>query len=348
MNMRGAGRIRRLVKRIGGRFRVRGLILMYHRIAELDSDPWGLAVSPAHFAEHLHVLRRLGSVISLPDLVQALRTGDVPRRPVIVTFDDGYADNVNTAMPLLEQQAILATILVTTGAIASGREFWWDELQRVLLESRDLPRVLELRQSDWSYRRELGPDATYDEKAYLENRLWRAWEPPPTVRHAVYCELWQRLYVLPARQKRALLDELLDWAGLDPVMRPSHRLVSVDEVKQLGRSMSIEVGAHTVTHPALPQLAIAAQTEEIRQCKLFLEDLLARPVSYFAYPHGHYDASTRSAVREAGFTSACTTAAHPVSEQSDCFALPRFQVLNWNGDEFRARVQAWQDADGHQ
>ena len=82
--------------------------------------------------------------------------------------------------------------------------------------------------------------------------------------------------------------------------------------------------------------------------KLFLEDLLARPVSYFAYPHGHYDASTRSAVREAGFTSACTTAAHPVSEQSDCFALPRFQVLNWNGDEFRARVQAWQDADGHQ
>ena len=248
-------------------------------------------------------------------------------------------------MPLLEQHAILATIFLTTGAIASGREFWWDELERVLLEPRDLPRVLDLRKSDWSYRRDLGPDAIYGEEAFLKNRLWRGWEPPPTARHAVYYELWQRLYVLPALQKRALLDELLDWAGLDPVMRPSHRLVSVDEVKQLGRSMSIEVGAHTVTHPALPELSIALRTEEIRQSKLFVEDLLNRPITDFAYPHGHYDSSTLSIVREAGFTSACTTAARPVCEQSDCFALPRFQVLNWNGNQFRERLQAWQDAD---
>ena len=345
MSVPGGGRIRRLVKRIGHRSSVSGLILMYHRIAELDCDPWGLAVSPAHFAQHLDVLRNLQSVISLADLVQARRSGDLPSRPVIVTFDDGYADNVDTAMPLLEHHAILATIFLTTGAIASGREFWWDELERVLLDSGDLPRVLDLGESDWTYRRDLGADATYGDEARRKHRLWRAWEPPPTVRHEVYYELWQRLYVLPARQKRALLDALFDWAGLDSVMRLSHRLVSVDEVMRLGRSTSIEVGAHTVTHPVLPALTIASQTEEIRECQRFLEGLLDRRVTAFAYPHGHHDASTLSIVRDAGFTSACTTAGRPVSEHSDCFALPRFQVLDWNGDEFRERLRAWHNAD---
>jgi peptidoglycan/xylan/chitin deacetylase (PgdA/CDA1 family) len=315
---------------------------MYHRIAELDRDPWGLAVSPAHFAQHLYVLRRLGSVISLPDLVQALRSGDVPRRPIIVTFDDGYADNVDTAMPLLEQHAILATIFLTTGAIASGREFWWDELERVLLEPRDL---LEFS----TFGSLIGAIAAISPRC----DLWQGGVPEESIMERVgttRCGTRSITIVAAALRaagpsKRALLDELLDWAGLDPVMRPSHRLVSVDEVKQLGRSMSIEVGAHTVTHPALPELTIAVQAEEIRQSKLFVEDLLNRPVTYFAYPHGHHDSSTLSIVRKAGFTSACTTAARPVCEQSDCFALPRFQVLNWNGNEFRERLQAWQDAD---
>ena len=347
MRMPGSGRIRRLVNRARGRFTVKGVILMYHRVAELDCDPWGLAVSPAHFAEHLKVLLTFPSPIALPHLAHELSTGHSPRRPVIVTFDDGYADNVETAKPLLEQHEIPATMFLTTGAIGSGREFWWDELERVLLEPGDLSTVLDLRRSDWSYRRELGADVTYGEAAYRHNRQWRAWEKPPTVRHAIYCELWQRFCPLPHREKRALLDELLDWAELEPLMRPTYRMVSLDEAKQLGRHPLIEVGAHTVTHPALPELALDAQTEEIQQSKRFLEAMLNRPVSCFAYPHGGHEPRTLSIVREAGFTSACTTDSRAVSRRSDCLALPRFQVLDWNGDEFRARLQAWQDADVH-
>jgi peptidoglycan/xylan/chitin deacetylase (PgdA/CDA1 family) len=347
MRLPGSGRVRRLAKRVRGRFAVRGLILMYHRIAELNSDPWGLSVSPTHFAEHLDVLRTSGSVVSLPDLVQALRRGHPPRRPVVVTFDDGYADNVDTAKPLLEKYEIPATVFLATGAIDSGREFWWDELERVLLEPRDLPRVLDLRRAHCSYRCELGADATYNTDAYLKNRLWRTWEEPPTARHTLYYELWRRLYPLTHGQKRALLDELLNWAGVQSLMRPTHRLVSLDEVKQLGGTSLIEVGAHTVTHPALPELPLESQREEIQQSKSFLEEALNRPVSCFAYPHGNHEASTVSVVHAAGFTSACTTALGTVSRQSDCLALPRFQVLDWNGDEFRSRIHAWWNADAH-
>jgi peptidoglycan/xylan/chitin deacetylase (PgdA/CDA1 family) len=311
---------------------------MYHRIAELDCDPWGLAVSPSHFSEHLEILRR-HSTISMPDLIQALASGVIPHRPVVITFDDGYADNVETAQPLLEQYAVPATVYLTTGAIGSEREFWWDELQRVLLERHDLPVELDLR----GYRRELASDATYRDSAHARHRSWRAWDEPPTARHTMYAELWQRLYRLPNAEKRAFLDELLAWAELEPCVRSTHRLISVDEAMQLGRSALIEVGAHTVTHPALPMLPMASQAEEIQQSRRLLEDLLHRDINCFAYPHGDHQPDTVAAVRASGFTSACTTAAGVVSAQSDWLTLPRVQVLDWTGEEFRARLETLLD-----
>ncbi len=340
MRVPGRGAFRRLASRLHRRFAVNGVVLMYHRVVALDSDPWGLAVSPAHFSEHLKILRSC-SVVSLPDLVQGLSRGHLPRRPVIITFDDGYADNWDTAKPALEQHDIPATVFLATGAIGSNREFWWDELGRVLLAPGDLPNVLDLRGPACSYRCELGADTTYTEKAYLKNRLWKTWEDPPTARHAAYSELWRQFYPLPHNQKSALLDELLDWAGLTSVVRSTHRLISLEEVKQMGGSPLIEVGAHSVTHPALPELPLASQRAEIQESKSFLEALLNQPVSCFSYPHGDYNAGLMSVVREAGFTSACTTAAGSVSKQSDCFALPRFHVLDWNGEEFRSRLEAW-------
>src|SRR5260221_3624612 len=109
MRVPGSGRVRRFVRQVRGRFAARGLILMYHRVAYLDCDRWGLAVSPAHFAEHVDVLRSRQSAIPLSHLAQELRRGDAGgRRPIVITFDDGYADNIDSAKPLLEQSGIPA------------------------------------------------------------------------------------------------------------------------------------------------------------------------------------------------------------------------------------------------
>src|SRR4051812_20673200 len=94
-----------------------GVILLYHRIAELHVDPWELAVSPAHFDEHLRVIRTRATVLSLHDLLRHLRSNSLPPRAVAVTFDDGYADNACTALPLLEHHDTPATFFVTTGVL---------------------------------------------------------------------------------------------------------------------------------------------------------------------------------------------------------------------------------------
>src|SRR5436309_3311860 len=107
------------------------VILMYHRIGVPDADdPWALAVSPDHFAQQLDALRRHRQVISLKELVSRLSERDLPIDSAVITFDDGYADNLHVAKPLLEQHKLPATVFVTAGAVGREAEFWWDELGR--------------------------------------------------------------------------------------------------------------------------------------------------------------------------------------------------------------------------
>jgi peptidoglycan/xylan/chitin deacetylase (PgdA/CDA1 family) len=83
----------------------RGLIVVYHRIAEPTLDPQLLCVSPQHFAEHLEIMTRSYAPLSLRALGQRVEEGRVPSRALVVTFDDGYADNLSHATPLLERYA---------------------------------------------------------------------------------------------------------------------------------------------------------------------------------------------------------------------------------------------------
>jgi len=110
----------------------KALILSYHRVAEVGPDRWSLCVTPQHFAEHLDVLSGQWRVLRLRDLVCALQEGRLPDRSVVITFDDGYTDNLHNAKPLLEKHGKPATIFVSSGYVGSEREFWWDELEQIL------------------------------------------------------------------------------------------------------------------------------------------------------------------------------------------------------------------------
>ena len=120
-------------------------MLMYHRVASLESDRWGLAVQPERFAGHMQLLRERFNPISLPDLLAALRGGGVPRRSVAVTFDDGYRDNLTVAKPLLERYGVPGTVFVVSGYVGSKRDFWWDELDRLCRDPAAVAAGLDCR-----------------------------------------------------------------------------------------------------------------------------------------------------------------------------------------------------------
>lgn len=231
-----AAKLRHLLRRLGYRSSAHPVILRYHRVTEFGPDPNGLAVSPRFFDEHLAVLRARYQPTPLQALVRAIRTGSGPPHGVVVTFDDGYRDNLLQALPLLERHDIPATVFVTTGFVGRG-EF-----------------------------------------------------------------------------------------------------LAAEELLHLADSALVEVGAHSATHPVLRGLTPARQWEEIHGSKVFLENLLGRPLTSFAYPFGQ-SARTAPLVKQAGFESAYTTVSDVVVPGQDLYRMPRTYIGNWDGDQFARHLE---------
>lgn len=318
------------------------LILMYHRVTELGTDPWGLAIHPKNFEEQLEVLKTHGIPIQLAELNQILYSVGDLRSRVIVTFDDGYADNFYHAKPLLEKYNIPATFFIATAGIGRLKEFWWDELDRIFLQPGTLPSLLELSIGDKLYKWTLNTHATYTDVDYENHQDWSAeTTSSPTDRHLLYRQIYTLLASVSVQERQSLLATLRQWAKTDEIGRPTHRTLSLEELVVLGESELIEIGAHTSTHPFLSELSAEDQRREIKASKDYLEDILMRPIQTFSYPHGRYTKESVDIVKELGFHCACSSLVGNIRPGVDRFLLPRVVVGNWNGDEFSKWLLGW-------
>jgi len=301
-----------------------------------------LSVTPQHFDEHLETLHQYVRPLSLKELTSALQKDKLPRRSVVITFDDGYVDNLQYAKPLLEQHAIPATVFITAGQLGRQHEFWWDELDRLLLQTGKLPAVLSLSINGSNHYWELNEATEYSEEDYLRYCSWHIDQSnDPSPRHKLYRSIYQLLHSMPEIERRRVIEKLQIWAGRDSMHRLSHRTLTADEVVLLAQGGLVEIGAHTMTHPMLATLPISLQREEISQSKACLEDLLDQPVDSFAYPHGSYTGETNALIREAGFKYACSSDTDAVWRGADPFKMPRVVVRDWDGDEFARWLKGW-------
>jgi peptidoglycan/xylan/chitin deacetylase (PgdA/CDA1 family) len=323
----------------------RAIILLYHRVTEVASDPQLLCVSPAHFAQHLAIVRKCGNPTRLNLLDEALRRGKGGRSAMIVTFDDGYSDNLCNAKPLLQRHEIPATVFMTTDILGSPKEFWQDDLERICLHPGVLPETLRLTINGKTVEYELGQASHYNEDTFRCHRAWNVSQKcNPTLRHQLYRSLIEILQPLPTGERRTVVDDLLKWAGIGTTGRSSHRGLSPEELIQLEDGGLIDIGSHTVSHPTLSALPVAAQVDEISQSKAHLESILGHPITGFAYPYGKrsdYTEATVAAVRAAGFQCACSNFAGIVQSNTERWQLPRFIVRDWGGEEFAARLSNW-------
>jgi peptidoglycan/xylan/chitin deacetylase (PgdA/CDA1 family) len=212
-------------------------ILMYHNVAE---PPAGtpipaLYVPPESFAAQMRLLARLGiRGVTMSEGLRWLRDGR-GGRAVVITLDDGYADNVENALPILARHGFTATCYVASGALGSYN-------------------------------------------------LWDA----------------EKLQV---RKPVMTTEQLREWV-----------------------EAGMEVGAHTRTHPHLPQVSPDRVGEEVRGSKTDLEALTGREVLHFCYPYGEFDDGVLEVVRGAGFQSATTVHRARARPQDDPYRLPRVQV----------------------
>jgi peptidoglycan/xylan/chitin deacetylase (PgdA/CDA1 family) len=318
------------------------IILLYHRIAQPPTDPQLLCVSPAHFAEHLEVLRRAARVVALRE---GLNRRSVSRdNAVALTFDDGYADNLTQAKPLLSRFNVPATVFVTPRADAAGREFWWDELDALLLQQGRLPDEVRISVDGVDRTWRLNGSAHLLPAQFECHRNWNVLLPCPSTRHCMYLQLCNIVRPLAHFQQNVVMADLARRIGAERAVRPTHRALSPDEIVELSKGSLIDVGGHTLTHPVLSARTATEQIAEISGCKSRLESIVNRAVTCFSYPYGtkrDYTDESAAFVRNAGFELACANVAGRVADQSDCCQLPRYLVRDWDGDSFASRLEGW-------
>ncbi|HET9905479.1 MAG TPA: polysaccharide deacetylase family protein [Anaerolineales bacterium] len=300
------------------------LILGYHRVAEVESDDYEVCVSPEHFEQQMYALRKYTRPIRLAKLVQCLKVGAVPPSSVAVTFDDGYADNLYEAKPVLEKYEIPATVFVCSGY--QGREFWWDELDRLIMTSKADSSVLRLAVGEKPFDRDR--HKVISETSFADYR---------NLRRALY----NFLLGLDVEERNQAMDAIRNWSGFSSSDVSSARSLSSVELLSLADGGLIEIGAHTRFHPILPRLVLEQQKDEILSSKLELEEILERKVEGFAYPHGRATLESTRIVAEAGFSYACTSLQDVVRPGSDLHGLTRFWQKDVDGDKFMQTLNRW-------
>ena len=296
----------------------RPTILMYHRVAHLERDPWGLAVSPENFRDQLRLLSRERDILPLEDFVARLRENRLPRRAVAITFDDGYRDNLVNAAPLLAKFDAPATLFLATGPMREQRGYWWDLLEAMVLDSPAVEGKVRVGAEEVAFR--LGPQGGAGPRP-----KWRAWHPPRSDREALYYQLWSLIRPRPPGEVADIMAEL---ATLFPHWEaPEQGPMGSAEVGTLLASSPFTLGCHTVDHPDLPAIHPDLARAQLVDNKAEVEALANRPVTCFAYPYGRHDEKVVALARDVGFAHACTTTAGPM-RGANPLALPRATAMD--------------------
>jgi len=292
----------RLVRPFGGLAMARGLrrianheltILAYHRVLEMGPeerypfDPELVSASPEEFAWQMAYVKKNFDVIRFDDVVAHLDgKAKLPRRPLIVTFDDGFDDNYRQAFPILKSQGLPAMFFVSTGYIGGATTFWFDELahliMRVPVQSVFLSEI----------GRSL-PDAD-----------------SVTSRREATGEILSTVKKLGETRRIEFLADLRKAFGkyVDPASVSLSQPMSWANILEMSRG-GMEIGSHTVTHPILSTMQPEDQRTELCESKARLERELGRSVDVIGYPVGTADAFDErvlAAVKEAGYRLACS------------------------------------------
>lgn len=275
-------------------------ILIFHRVLPAPDLLFPGEVDVSRFGRLMACVSRAFNVLALTEAVALLKSDKLPARALAITFDDGYADNHELALPVLKRYGLRATFFVSTGFLDGG--IMWND------------QVIEcVRQASTT-----SLDASHLGLGRLP--LHSLGEKRDAIARVL-----PRLKYMTLAGRRDAISQLLDSAGNPQLPRTlMMRRTQVRELHEAG----MQLGAHTVNHPILATLSDEEARREIIDGRREIELISGAPVETLAYPNGRpgkdYDHRHVAMAKQLGFQAAVSTSVGVARRGDDVFQLPRF------------------------
>ncbi len=288
------------------------LVLAYHRVNDLGGGFMIDTVPTRVFRRQAEYLARHFTVCSLEDLLSRLEAGrPLPPRSVAITFDDGYADNFDNALPVLREFGLPATIFLTVGCIEAREPLWFDRVLHAFRHTERQALRLPALELDCGLH-------THAERSA-----------------AAQFALTQLRRLDPDRRAEGL-DELERQLGASDGSLGGELLLTWPQIEAMSQER-ITFGSHTMSHPILSRTRRDQMDYELVESKRLLESRLRRPVLLFAYPNGKprdYSPEVIERVRAAGYGLALTTVWGANVRSDDRFQIRRVMARSPNLPSF--------------
>lgn len=241
------------------------LVLMYHRVSDVaDPKLEHLTVSLKNFDHQLSYFKKKYQILKLDEEWTSLK-----KSGLVITFDDGYADNILNALPILEKYQIPATIFVTTLNVDSKNEFWWDRFS-----------------FDYS---------NCEESFYLPNQNSKVSKSKNTS-----SSITNYLHKISNEDKEKWFLEFEKINEIAFFPREEYRSLTNLELKTLSEHPLITLGIHTHNHYFLENLSYEEQKQEMFLSVQKLDELTTKNIKYLALPHGSYNMDTYRIMHDYG------------------------------------------------
>lgn len=296
-------------------FRNHVKVVLYHRVATLERDTLKLAVTPENFELHIKWLKGKYNILPIDELNGIITAKKkIPANSLLITFDDGYADNYLEALPVLEAYQAPAVFFFTTSKLGTSDEFWWDELDRLVFSSEKLPDEIRI-----------------DDGTVVNSND----------RTSVFRQHHDLLKYSTPVKRNLVLENLRDQIKDNTGSRASHRIMTIDELGKFSSSPFVTIGAHTVNHISLGNKELSEQRFEMIESKKQLENIIRKPVDYFAYPYGttkDFSSTTIQLAEEAGYKLSFVNYHGFATANTHPHKIPRILVRNWDIDEYARQL----------
>ncbi len=276
-------------------------IILYHGVCNSEPLKFNtLFITKKTFEAHLKFYKKHFNVVSLDDYFAQKFSKD--KFNICLTFDDGFANNHKYVLPLLQQYQVPTTFFVT--AIQSaGYDILWNDFISIFGK--------------------YGPDKIVaSDEPYIKNR------------HNKYIStttgigLIEKLWGCGFSEKAAMMKELYPLSSFktNPSDYDYWQQMSVSQIAELSASPFVTIGAHSIYHNDLATININDTMTELVNSKLFLENIIQKSISSFAFPYGSYSPEVITAAKRAGYTQLLATAFLNQTDKSDAAMRERFTI----------------------